>query len=228
MYKKCSVVFFLPLIFIIGMVQVVLAETAFPLPVTYIYGYNNTLVIAEIVNGKQNQVAFTSFESADKGYWTYSGGAAGGNTDPGRTGTKYYNLGSGAIERTGLPAGKYVMSYWSRGGGATLAGNNFSLVSETSDIMANNWTYHEYICSLSNPGSIQLSGNIQIDELRLYPATAHMVTYTYNPLIGKTSETDINNVTTFYEYDELFRLKCVKDQNGNIRKNYIYHLKNQQ
>ena len=53
------------------------------------------------------------------------------------------------------------------------------------------------------------------------------VTYTYNPLAGKTTETDINCISTFYEYDEFLRLKCVKDQYGNIRKNYIYHLKDQ-
>jgi len=234
MYKKLSSYFFLFIIFFIGIVPDGGARNTeihtgdyLPLPVTYIYGYNNTVVIAQIVNGQQKEVAFTSFESADQGYWTYGGTTAGSNSDLGRTGTKYYNLGTGAIQRNNLPSGKYVVSYWSKGGGASITGTNYSPVNETSDMTVNSWTYHECVFQLSSTGNIQLSGNVQIDELRLYPFTSQMVTYTYDPLIGKTSETDINNITTYYEYDEFFRLKCVKDQYGNIRKNYIYHLKNQ-
>jgi hypothetical protein len=237
MYKKLSVIIFISMAFITGIVPSVLAGTGplirgwsglMSIPVTYIYGYNNSVVIAKVTNGIQTQVAFSSFESADKGFWDYNGSTGGSATDLGRTGTKYYNLGTGAISRSGMPPGKYILSYWSKGGGATLSGSNYSLISETFDMTVNNWVYHECICQLSATGSIQLTGNIQIDELRLYPFMARMTTFTYIPLVGKTSETDLNNITTFYEYDEFFRLKCVKDQNGNIRKNYIYHLKNQQ
>ncbi|HEX6430243.1 MAG TPA: hypothetical protein VF008_21275 [Niastella sp.] len=196
---------------------------AMPLPVTYIYGYNNTQIMAEVLNAKQNEVAFTSFESTDKGYWSFSGNPAGGIADPGRTGIKYYDLASGAIQRSGLPAGKYIVSYWSKGGAATVTGTNYTLVSESSDAAINSWEYHEYVCQIAATGSIDLSGNIQIDELRLYPFAAQMNTYTYNLLNGKTSETDINNNSIFYEYDEFARLKCVKDHFGNIRKNVIYH-----
>jgi hypothetical protein len=238
MYKKLSVIIFISMAFMAGIVSPVLADAGQPLirgwfgvmsiPVTYIYGYNNSVVIAKVTNGIQTQVAFSSFESADKGFWDYSGSTGGSAADLGRTGTKYYNLGTGAISRSGMPSGKYILSYWSKGGGATLSGSNFSLISETSDMTVNSWVYHECICEFSTTSSIQLTGNIQIDELRLYPFMARMTTFTYIPLVGKTSETDLNNITTFYEYDEFFRLKCVKDHNGNILKNNIYHLKGQQ
>jgi YD repeat-containing protein len=52
-----------------------------------------------------------------------------------------------------------------------------------------------------------------------------MKTYTYDPLIGITSMTDQNNITTYYEYDSFSRLKYIKDQNKNILKAYDYHYK---
>ncbi len=52
-------------------------------------------------------------------------------------------------------------------------------------------------------------------------------TYTYKPLVGITSETDIAGKTTYYEYDNLNRLKIIRDHDGNILKKYEYHYKNQ-
>jgi YD repeat-containing protein len=39
--------------------------------------------------------------------------------------------------------------------------------------------------------------------------------------------TDPNGVTTYYEYDAFQRLKNVKDQDGKLIKNYVYHYKGQ-
>ncbi|HWW40182.1 MAG TPA: hypothetical protein VNZ46_12755 [Pedobacter sp.] len=54
---------------------------------------------------------------------------------------------------------------------------------------------------------------------------AQVTTYTHDPLVGITSSTDEKGQTTYYEYDEFQRLKNVKDQNGNILKNNVYHYK---
>jgi YD repeat-containing protein len=70
-----------------------------------------------------------------------------------------------------------------------------------------------------------LSEGSAIDEVRVYPADARMTTYTYDPLIGMTSSSDENNVTTFYEYDSFGRLKLIRDNNRNILKTYDYHYK---
>jgi hypothetical protein len=49
--------------------------------------------------------------------------------------------------------------------------------------------------------------------------------FTYKPLVGITSQTNSNFVTTYYEYDNLNRLKCIKNDNGIILKTYTYHNK---
>lgn len=52
-------------------------------------------------------------------------------------------------------------------------------------------------------------------------------TYTYEPLIGYLKQTDPNGRSTFYEYDPFNRLKLIKDQNGNIVKQFCYNYANQ-
>jgi len=54
-----------------------------------------------------------------------------------------------------------------------------------------------------------------IDELRLFPTDAQMSTFTYDPLVGMTSQTDPNGITTYYKYDSFGRLEYVKDNNRN-------------
>ena len=52
-----------------------------------------------------------------------------------------------------------------------------------------------------------------------------VVSLTFKPQIGMASMTDAKGKTTYYEYDNFQRLQNVKDQDGNIIKNYDYHYK---
>jgi hypothetical protein len=65
-----------------------------------------------------------------------------------------------------------------------------------------------------------------LEPLRTDLPDAKVSTYTYKPLVGMTSETNIKGMITYYEYDNFNRLKTIKDHDGNILKQYEYHYKN--
>ncbi len=58
------------------------------------------------------------------------------------------------------------------------------------------------------------------------PDDVMITTFTYDPLVGVTSQTDANGRTTYYEYDDFKRLYKVTDHFGNIIKMYEYNFGN--
>lgn len=166
-----------------------------------IWGYNNSLVIAQVTNAKYDQVYHTSFEEEPSN--TVS------TVSYAKTGQKVKS-GSFVIPSDKRPvAGQYSLSFWKR-------------------ININNewkWEYHQEIINYTPSDTPIIDASFEYDELRIHPVNAFMTTFTYNPLIGKTSQTGPNGITLYYEYDEHYCLKFVRDQEGNILKNYYYHYK---
>jgi YD repeat-containing protein len=118
------------------------------------------------------------------------------------TGSKSYSAAYNVV----LPSsGSFNLTYWKKVGSGP-------------------WTFIE--TTISGNTSIGGSG-ILIDEVRLYPDGAFMTTYTYDPSNGMTSSTDVNNVTTYFEYDKLGRLAAVRDKDRNLLKTYMYHYNGQ-
>jgi len=70
-------------------------------------------------------------------------------------------------------------------------------------------------------------GNLrkELDRMREKLPNAMITTYTFDPLIGITSITGVNGYTNYYQYDELQRLKFVKDDDGNLVSQYKYNYK---
>jgi YD repeat-containing protein len=64
----------------------------------------------------------------------------------------------------------------------------------------------------------------ELDKIRTGLANSNVLvsTYTYKPQVGITSETDPTGKTTYYEYDNLGRLKVIRDMNGKILKQFSY------
>jgi YD repeat-containing protein len=66
----------------------------------------------------------------------------------------------------------------------------------------------------------------EFQTLRQNNPNVQITSYTYDPLIGVTSMTDARGNVMYYEYDNLNRLKHVKDKDGNILSENLYNYKN--
>jgi hypothetical protein len=165
-------------------------------PQAFIWGYNSTMPIAQVVNATYKEIYHTSFEDLA----TISNEAKTGTQSWVLTGNKYV-LGT---QNLVLEANKkYVFSYWHK------PQNGGNWTQKRKEIVAG-----QAIETNETTGFI--------DEVRLYPADALMNTVTYTPLVGKTSETDANGVTSYYVYDDFNRLRYIKDQDGNIIQRFTY------
>ena len=188
----------------------------------YLWGYNNAFPTAMIANADTSQVAATSFESDGKGRWAYSGPTY--SNIVAKTGSFYYKLGGGSITRS-LATGTYKLEYWAKGT-VNLSGGTITAI-RTSAADANGWILYEKEVKMTATTTLTISGSATafIDELRLYPATAQMTTYTYDRINGITTTTDPRNVTTYYQYDNAGRLRWLKDDQNNVVRTFDYHYK---
>lgn len=72
-------------------------------------------------------------------------------------------------------------------------------------------------------GSKSFTSTQTIDDIRVVPADASAKSYTYEPLVGITSEIDQRGNTSYYEYDDAQRLINLKNQDGDIINSYQYN-----
>jgi hypothetical protein len=183
---------------------------------SYIWDYSNVYPIAEVTGATSDQIFYTSFECNGTDGFNFSGSPVAGATI---TGKRYYDLSGGSISATVNSAVVYTLSYWrnSNTGPYTVSGSTNYRQGSTK----NGWTYYEH--QVTGVSTTTVSGSGNIDELRLYPASAQMTTQTFEPLIGVTSQCGPNSQLLYYEYDGLNRLVNVRDDDCNIVKNYRYN-----
>lgn len=181
-----------------------------------LYGYGSTLPVADIINADGKSVAYASFESTDAGGWILDTTAIIKAMES-ITGSSVYDLSRGGLTHTIThPSSAYVLTYWLKNdANASVAQGGQPIVSR------NGWTF--YRKELTGVTNLVITGTGIIDELRLYPKDAQMTTYTYEPLVGMTSQCDPNNRITYYEYDAIGRLKIIRDQDRNIIKTFQYN-----
>lgn len=187
-------------------------------------GQSNSLIIdhdqqyvtAKISNAQQSDIAYTSFESLGSGNWTI--GSTARNITDKLTGKRSYNLSSGNVSKSGLSSStQYYLSVWAKSGGSVSVNSN---TLNTPVSTQQGWNF--YAITLSNISSVTISGTATIDEIRLHPKDANMMTSTYEPLIGLTSTTDANNTIVYNEFDNLNRPYLIRDKDRNIVKRMQY------
>ncbi len=219
------------------------------IPTSFIWGYNNSLPIAKVVNAESDKIFFNGFE--DKSGWSnntydenfsHSGSISGKivKTTSGER-TSFCNQKidltlsestifkfSGWVYSDGPSADIYL--FWRPDRSDELY--NGASCTHIRTTVTGKWTYIEKEVSIpSNTQRMYVridnngGGTVWFDDIRVHPADAHMTTYTYDPLIGMTSVTNENNVTTYYEYDDFGRLKQIKDDDGNILERNEYNYK---
>jgi YD repeat-containing protein len=121
-------------------------------------------------------------------------------TGTAHTGNKYYN-GNCTCSFAPPDSRNYIIQWW--------------------NLISGKWIFNQQ----NYAANMTLTG--PVDDIRIFPVDAQIITYTYKPLIGITSQTDPSGKTIYYEYDGLGRLKDIKNQDGNIIKVYNYRYQGQ-
>ena len=186
---------------------------------SYIWDYGGAYPIASVSHASSSEVAYTSFEADGSGNWTIPGAPVLTSGAP--SGSMAYPLANGKISYTISNTSKaYIVSYWSNGGSATVDGT-----SGKAGPTKNGWTYFEHLLP-AGTFSVLISGTVSIDELRLYPADAQMVSYSYLPGVGLSGQCSANNTFSYFDYDGLGRQIDIRDQDRGIIKTFTYHYQN--
>lgn len=183
---------------------------------SFIYGYDGSYVVAEATNSAVSNIAYTSFETNEKGGWTYTGAESSVMQGEAKTGDKVYLLNNGQI--TKLLSGTHKLSFWVRRNSATAGTLTINGTAYTGTI-DNTWR----LVDMNVTGSVTISGSGTIvDELRVHPTNSFLTTYTHKPLVGIRSQLDPRNQGVFYHYDSYGRLQTVTNDLGHILKHYEY------
>jgi len=178
--------------------------------------YDQQYAVAKISNAVQSDIAFTRFESVASGNWTIASSSR--DLSDKLTGKKSYNLSNGNVSKSGLSTSQnYLLTFWAKSGASVTVNSG----SPGSAIAAQQgWNF--YSIPLTSISSVTISGSGLIDEVRLHPKDANMVSYAFEPLIGVISSTDANNTVVYNEYDKLNRLKIIRDKDKYIVKRFDF------
>ena len=203
------------------------------LALSYLWDTRAQQPLAQAKNATLAQLAVTSFEPGASGRWAYDTQLGIGQqlVATGRTGAWAYRLTSSwPVRRDSLPAGDYELTCWYKGGAVPLVlGVNSMPVGRLQPIgpLVGGWQSANVHLHLPTTGRVQLSTSgstaVLLDDVVLKPVGSQVTTYTYDPLVGMSSQTGPDGRTTFYEYDGLGRLVRTRDEQGRILSQQQYH-----
>ena len=211
------------------------------------WGYAYSKPISFTINSTSMESLHTSFENNESNDWSLYSENTILKVDGGAHTGEYVvktnsNAGPFKTFLVGLEAEKhpgYTASVWVKGGSGAFIhievdGNWSTHVRKNNVDDPQQWNLIEIEIPKSNYESL-LNSNLTFkvyvggdanalwDDIRFHPSDASMTTYTYAPLIGMTSQSDANNLPTYYEYDPFGRLKLIRDHKKNILKTFEYN-----
>jgi len=196
--------------------------------ITRLWGYNGTYLLAEATNCTYAQLAYTSFEPGATGRWRYDS-LGTHRVAGGFTGRWAYRLdGLAPVSRDQLPVGDYELTAWVQSPTApvlTLTAGQVLSAWQATATAPGGWTQFRARLRFTAMGRVSLDAPTAklLDELRLSPVGAQPTTYTHDPLVGMTSQTDPVGRTTTYKYDTLGRLIRTRDEQGRILSQQQYN-----
>ncbi|RPD42748.1 hypothetical protein [Chitinophaga barathri] len=154
--------------------------------------------------GYSDQYPVAEVSNAQPNEFYYESFEEGGNTGTLQAGAKTgrrIKEGSFTVSFTPPNTKEYLLSYWYK----TSAGGA--------------WLYKERTYT----GTQQvINDGVWVDEVRVHPKNAQMITRSYVYMVGISSETDASGKTVYYEYNDFNELKLIRDQDGKIVKQFDY------
>lgn len=213
---------------------------------SYIWGYNGNYPIAEVTNAASNEIFFEGFEESNTWYYItaldnlkpHTGKYSARIDNPGPGEYFCHSMKSLNISLTAPTKFKYSGWIYSNGPSVELLffmkrngeTGYYSYIDGISTTVTGKWVYLEKeftvpadVTQLNMRIDNNSPGTVWYDDIRLHPGSAMMTTYTYSPLIGITSKSDVNSKPVYYEYDEQGRLTLIRDQDRNIIKKICYN-----
>lgn len=208
---------------------------------SYLFGYNKKYLVAEIVNAKAEEVALSdfetnnsqSFEGDDLENFSTTDIYSGNNT-------LFLGYNYSLWKTIKKSKGRYYRLSWV---GKTAEYNEGRIIVELTDGLHTistiidtypegpNWRLYEKLIDVSTLNAqftikITPHDDVKIDNLVFSPALASINMYTYQFPYGKSSESDLSGKIIYYEYDDLGRIKFIKDRDKNILKYMEYKFNN--
>ncbi len=200
-------------------------------PISIIWDHDATLPMAKVTNAHYDEAVFVGFEDNTAEGWTYLASECSPlqSTNTGNKILAPYS--NGYVYTPEVRAGDYQLSVWAVGmpgsySGATFNVLDYESISGVPALQIDDYEPQYYFLDFSSSQKQRVKlrrGFLKIDELRIHPPDAVMQTFSYDPLKGMISTTDERNITTYYKYDDFYRLNVVLDEERNVLQKIKYN-----
>jgi YD repeat-containing protein len=203
---------------------------------TVITNYYTNSPAATFSNAASTEVAFSDFDSYINQAVNFILSGTIVNVPGGHAGNAVNFITSQTFSKTltkNAQTNSYIFSLWinAAAGSHSLTftlSNGTPLTYTKTYTGTGAWKYYQFYIPVSTVASsftvsITTNANIVVDDLLFYPENTEVSTYSYDPVtLFKTTETNTNGISAYYNYDQWGRLIYAYDQNKNIVQKNTY------